>query len=71
MRPDDLDRVAHEITTAGAEGVFIRTDVSKPDEVEALIAKAVKTYGRIDCAFNNAATEGKMIVDGGLTAWAR
>jgi len=52
--------VAHEITAAGAEGIFIPADMSKPDEVEALIAKAVKTYCRIDCAFNNAATEGNM-----------
>jgi NAD(P)-dependent dehydrogenase (short-subunit alcohol dehydrogenase family) len=32
--------------------------VSRAAEVEALIAKAVKTYGRLDCAYNNAGIEG-------------
>ena len=44
--------------TAG-EAVFIKTDVSKPTDVEAAIAKAVSTYGRLDCAFNNAGIEGQ------------
>jgi NAD(P)-dependent dehydrogenase (short-subunit alcohol dehydrogenase family) len=45
---------------AAAENIFISADMSKPNEVEALSAKAVKTYDLIDCAFNNAATEGNM-----------
>jgi NAD(P)-dependent dehydrogenase (short-subunit alcohol dehydrogenase family) len=46
-----------EIEAAGGEAVFVRTDVSKAVEVEALIARVVEAYGRLDCAFNNAATE--------------
>lgn len=42
------------IEDAGGKGVFVPTDVSKEDEVEQLVATAVQTYGRIDCAFNNA-----------------
>jgi NAD(P)-dependent dehydrogenase (short-subunit alcohol dehydrogenase family) len=59
-RTEKGEETSHEITIKGGECIFIRTDVSKPDEVEALIAKAVEKYGRIDCAFNNAATEGSM-----------
>ena len=33
--------------------------MSKASEVEGLIKKAVETYGRVDCAVNNAGTEGK------------
>jgi NAD(P)-dependent dehydrogenase (short-subunit alcohol dehydrogenase family) len=44
---------------AGAEANFMKVDVSKSDEVEAMVAKAVETYGRIDCAFNNAGIEGE------------
>ncbi|HEX2677604.1 MAG TPA: SDR family oxidoreductase, partial [Polyangiales bacterium] len=33
---------------------------SKADQVAALIATTVHTYGRLDCAFNNAGTEGTM-----------
>ncbi|HJQ70582.1 MAG TPA: glucose 1-dehydrogenase [Blastocatellia bacterium] len=54
------EEVAHEITRAGAESLFVRADMSKPQDVERLIAETVKAYGRIDCAFNNAATEGNM-----------
>src|ERR1700690_3625419 len=29
-------------------------------QVEAMVAKTVETYGRLDCAFNNAGIEGQM-----------
>jgi NAD(P)-dependent dehydrogenase (short-subunit alcohol dehydrogenase family) len=59
-RTEQGEETAHEIVSRGGECIFIRTDVSKPDQVEALITKTVSQYGRIDCAFNNAATEGSM-----------
>jgi NAD(P)-dependent dehydrogenase (short-subunit alcohol dehydrogenase family) len=45
---------ASEIRTAGGEAVYVRADVTKSRDVEALIKCAVETYGRLDCAFNNA-----------------
>ena len=47
------------IKAAGAEGIFVKTDVSKSSEVDAVVAKAVETYGRLDCAFNNAGIGGR------------
>jgi NAD(P)-dependent dehydrogenase (short-subunit alcohol dehydrogenase family) len=44
---------------SGAAAIFMKIDVSKASDVEAMIAKAVETYGRIDCAFNNAGIEGE------------
>jgi NAD(P)-dependent dehydrogenase (short-subunit alcohol dehydrogenase family) len=44
---------------AGAVAIFIKVDVAKPKDVEAMVTKAVDTYGRIDCAFNNAGIEGE------------
>jgi NAD(P)-dependent dehydrogenase (short-subunit alcohol dehydrogenase family) len=41
---------------AGGEALFVGTDVSEAPEVEALVAEAVRAYGRLDCAFNNAAS---------------
>lgn len=38
----------------GEAASFIRTDVSNEGEVEAMIAHAVKTFGRLDCLMNNA-----------------
>jgi len=42
------------IKASGNDAVFVKTDVSKKQEVEALINKTVDTYGRIDFAHNNA-----------------
>jgi len=46
------------IKKAGGEAVFAKCDVSNMAEVEALIAKAIETYGRLDCAHNNAGIGG-------------
>src|SRR5271169_6525153 len=43
---------------AGGDGLFVKTDVSKPAEVDALIQKTVEKFGRLDIAFNNAGIEG-------------
>ena len=47
------------VKEAGAEGIFVKTDVSKSSEVDAVVATAVETYGRLDCAFNNAGIGGR------------
>jgi NAD(P)-dependent dehydrogenase (short-subunit alcohol dehydrogenase family) len=46
----------------GAEAVFVKTDVSRREDVDALVAKAVTAFGRLDCAFNNAGIEGASAV---------
>ena len=46
------------LNAAGGEAVFVQTDVARAVEVETLVTKAVDTYGRLDCAFNNAGIEG-------------
>ena len=46
------------IKDAGGEATFVKADVSKAAEVEAMVATVIDTYGRIDCAFNNAGIEG-------------
>jgi NAD(P)-dependent dehydrogenase (short-subunit alcohol dehydrogenase family) len=42
----------------GGEAEFFRCDVSRAADADALVAAAVKTYGRLDCAFNNAGIAG-------------
>ena len=39
---------------SGGEGIFVRTDVSNENDVRSLVEKTVKTFGRLDYAFNNA-----------------
>lgn len=46
------------ILETGSDGTFVKTDVRMESEVEDLIHKTVVTYGRLDCAFNNAGTIG-------------
>src|SRR5438270_10371396 len=46
------------IRKAGGTASFKRTDVLVTTEIEALVDHAVKTYGRLDLAFNNAGVEG-------------
>lgn len=42
------------VKKAGGEAIFVKADVSKEKEVEAMVNKAIQTYGRLDCAHNNA-----------------
>jgi NAD(P)-dependent dehydrogenase (short-subunit alcohol dehydrogenase family) len=58
MNEDGGQQTVHLITEQGGEAIFVRTDVSQAVEVQALISKAVETYGRLDCAHNNAGIAG-------------
>src|SRR5205823_2796780 len=42
----------------GGEAHYVRTDVSRAGEVEALVRQALATYGRLDFAHNNAGIGG-------------
>jgi NAD(P)-dependent dehydrogenase (short-subunit alcohol dehydrogenase family) len=50
--------VLNAIKGTGGQAAFLRTDVCKPDEVEALMEFTIQSYGRLDVAFNNAGIEG-------------
>lgn len=53
-----------QITANGGVAIYVKTDVSKQEDVESLINKAVETYGRLDIMFNNAGIgAGGMIID--------
>ena len=52
------EETVQQIKAAGGEAIFVKADVSKAADVEALITQTVETYGRLDCAFNNAGIEG-------------
>jgi NAD(P)-dependent dehydrogenase (short-subunit alcohol dehydrogenase family) len=54
------ERTVKMITEAGGKASFVPADVSVAKQVEAMVAKAVETYGRIDGAYNNAGIEGRM-----------
>jgi NAD(P)-dependent dehydrogenase (short-subunit alcohol dehydrogenase family) len=45
------------IRRAGGMSLFIEADVSSPEACEAMVAKTVEVYGRLDVLFNNAGLE--------------
>lgn len=53
-------QVEHELKAGGGIALFVQTDVSDRSQVQGLIAQTVETFGRLDCAFNNAAVLGKL-----------
>jgi NAD(P)-dependent dehydrogenase (short-subunit alcohol dehydrogenase family) len=55
------EKAAHEISSNSGQAVFIKADMAKSEEIEALVSKTIEIYGRLDCAFNNAATEGDVL----------
>ena len=59
------------IRKAGGVGLFVKTDVSKGRDIEALVRRSVEKFGRVDTAFNNAGIEGnwRPIVDQSEEEW--
>jgi NAD(P)-dependent dehydrogenase (short-subunit alcohol dehydrogenase family) len=57
----------------GADVDFVRADVTQPDDVAAMVDKAVARWGRLDCAVNNAGTTGASAptADYTLDDWTR
>lgn len=49
---------AAAIREAGGEARYLRTDVTRESDVEAMVDAAVEEFGRLDCAVNNAGTTG-------------
>ncbi len=61
--PEGAERTVKMIKDAGGEASCLAADVSVTKQVEMMVNKTVETYGRLDCAFNNAGIEGAMAQD--------
>lgn len=53
-REDNLKQIAADITSKGGNAIYLVTDVTKKEQVQALVDQAVKEYGKIDVIINNA-----------------
>ncbi|HEX4489923.1 MAG TPA: glucose 1-dehydrogenase [Acidimicrobiia bacterium] len=51
---DDLERTAAEVRSRGRRALAVPTDVTRTDELEALVAATVSEFGRVDILVNNA-----------------
>jgi NAD(P)-dependent dehydrogenase (short-subunit alcohol dehydrogenase family) len=58
------ERVANAVKAAGAEAITVRNDVSVAAECEAAVAAALKAFGRLDVAVNNAGIGGPAALTG-------
>lgn len=75
----DIDAEAGQSTvdtigSSGAQAIFVRTDVSKQADVEAMINTTIEAFGHMDCAFNNAGIEGTVgipLADYSVDNWDR
>lgn len=47
-----------EIKNGGGDAIFIKADMSKTADVQAMVGETVKSFGRLDYAFNNAGRYG-------------
>ncbi len=60
------EQVVSQIKAAGGEAIFVSTDVSIASDVETMVKTTVETYGRLDCAFNNAGMLGNIALTADL-----
>ncbi|MFB6813301.1 3-oxoacyl-ACP reductase [Streptomyces sp. NPDC056347] len=70
----DVDETAGKAAAEEVDGLFVRTDVTDAEQVEALFKAAFDAYGSVDVAFNNAGIsppEDDSILETGLDAWRR
>jgi NAD(P)-dependent dehydrogenase (short-subunit alcohol dehydrogenase family) len=67
----DLEKVANEIKAGGRKALPVAAHIGRPDDVQALVDKVVKEFGRIDILVNNAGTNPTMdpAIDVSERAW--
>ncbi len=67
------ERTTAVIRDKGGDALFFQVDVTNPAQVEAMVKKAVDTWGRLDFAHNNAGIEGLLgpTAEGTLENWNR
>jgi NAD(P)-dependent dehydrogenase (short-subunit alcohol dehydrogenase family) len=70
----DIDATAGRTAADEVGGLYVRVDVTDPEQVEALFQVAYDTYGSVDVAFNNAGIsppDDDSILTTGIEAWQR
>ncbi|SFH07574.1 SDR family NAD(P)-dependent oxidoreductase [Pontibacter chinhatensis] len=70
---DKGQQVVEEITRMGSEAIFVKADVSNPQDCEQLVQQTVNVFGRLDIAFNNAGIGGESnpVGDMSIEGWQK
>jgi len=58
---DEGEATAQSIRTSGGDAVYVRCDVTRSDDITALMARAHATFGAIDVLHNNAGVHESML----------
>lgn len=64
---EGASQTARMVEDFGRKALFIQCDVSREDEVRNVMNKTIETFGRLDCAFNDAGIEGKQALTSDCT----
>jgi NAD(P)-dependent dehydrogenase (short-subunit alcohol dehydrogenase family) len=70
---DEGNKTVDAIKEKGGQAIFIKTDVSKVEQVKKMVDEVVDTFGDLHCAFNNAGIEGEQATTADCTVenWDR
>lgn len=73
IQEDEGRVITENIIASGGKASFFKTDVARPEDMEALVNFTVKTYGRLDVAVNNAGIAGELnpIADMSIESWQK
>src|SRR5206468_1189881 len=67
--PGTIDATVREVEARGRRGLSVPTDLSRPAEVEAMVAQTIGHFGRLDVLVNNAAITFAGDIDLAMKRW--
>ncbi len=68
VNSEAVEKAARELSAKGYPVLAVVCDVSKEDQVKAMVEKAVDTFGRLDAVYNNAGVNSLMTDTADLTS---
>ena len=71
VQEDKGNKVVEKINRQNGKAIFIKADISKPEDCEMLVNKTVDAFGSVDIAFNNAGIGGESnaVADMSIEGW--
>jgi NAD(P)-dependent dehydrogenase (short-subunit alcohol dehydrogenase family) len=73
LQEEKGNKLVEKIRQQNSKAIFVKTDVSNPQDCEILVNKAVATFGSLDIAFNNAGIGGESnaVADMSIEGWKK